>query len=220
MALLSVEPIILKARVFNRYRCKDEEVMLMSPLSLRQFCVSIFIIAAGAIGVTAQDAKPNSSRPGENVVCLTLDSNYARIADFLPRMRDSLVKSIPKRRKQVQVVAIDSSPQNSIDVARSSGCDYLLQMKVAEVSGAGAGFSTRTVGDGSPEEESGRRELEWVRIDYRLKSLKDDSVDMKDTDHVRYEDNLSGWNASAFETTVFRSVTRIAVGSLSNLPKN
>lgn len=38
-------------------------------------------------------------------------------------------------------------------------------------------------------------------------------------DHVLYAEYPSGWNSSAFESTVIRAVTRVAVASLDKLPK-
>ena len=71
----------------------------------------------------------------------------------------------------------------------------------------------------SPEEERERRELSWVRIDYQLQSLKGDGTNTHDMDIVRYLDYPTVWDASAFETTVFRTVTRVTNASLSKLPK-
>jgi hypothetical protein len=178
----------------------------------------LVLLVSGAVGVSGQAAP--QQQPKEVVVGISLDSNYARIADFLPSLRDSLVKTLPKRRKQVRTIAIDAPPQNAAAAARTQACDYLLQLSVQEIRGVGVGFSTfKPSPDISPEEERERRELDWVRVDYRLRSLKNDDLDIADIDHVRYADIPSGWNPTAFETTVFRTVTRVAVSTLNKLPK-
>lgn len=178
----------------------------------------LFCVIAISLTVSAQNSdKPQSK---ETVVGIVLDSNYQRIADFLPRLTESLVKSTPKKGKQVRLMALASAPQDAEDSARARGCDYLLRMNVSEITGAGAGASfgrqTHTM---SPEEERERRELSWVRIDYRLQSLKGDGLNIDDMDVVRYLDYPSVWDATAFETTVFRTVTRVTNSTLGKLPK-
>jgi hypothetical protein len=189
----------------------------MPNFHLRKLCLLAFVIAGASMGVGAQNP---AKQPKEFVVGISLDSNYARIADFLPMLRKSLVKDIPRRQKQVRAVAVDALPGDARSGAKTKGCDYLLQLSVLEITGAGVGFSTLTPSrDISPEEERERRELQWVRIDYRLQSLKGEGLNEEGIDHVRHAEYPSGWNSSAFETTVIRAVTRVAVASLDKLPK-
>ncbi|MGC2194708.1 MAG: hypothetical protein WA628_08530 [Terriglobales bacterium] len=190
----------------------------MSASHLRCFC--LLVLAISSIGAHAQN--PNTTRPKEFVVGISLDSNYARIADFLPMLRKSLVKDIPRRQKQVRVVAVDALPRDAASAAKTKGCDYLLQLSVLEITGAGVGVGFNTLPpsrDISPEEERSRRELQWVRIDYRLQSLEGEGLNEEGIDHVLYAEYPSGWNSSAFETTVIRAVTRVAVATLDNLPR-
>ena len=59
----------------------------------------------------------------------------------------------------------------------------------------------------------------WVRVDYKLQSLKGDGVNVSDIDIVRYLDYPTSWDAAAFETTVFRTVARVTNSTLGKLPK-
>lgn len=179
------------------------------------------VIVAACIDTTAQ----NSPQSKELLVGVILDSNYARITDFLPRLRDSVVKTLTQRKKQIRAVALDSLAEDPEEAARSKSCKYLLQMNVSESTGGRVGTSTgissptfpsRSL---SPEEERERRELAFVRIDYRLKSLKDGHFNVTDTDFVRSLDIPSTLDAMAFETTVFRTVTRVAVAAMGKLPE-
>lgn len=54
------------------------------------FCLLTFVIAIASLGAGAQNA--TAKRPKEFIVGISLDSNYARITDFLPALRDSLLK--------------------------------------------------------------------------------------------------------------------------------
>jgi hypothetical protein len=186
---------------------------------LRTYAVVLGLMLAGSAGLAAQNSAPQQRK--ELVIGVVLDSNYARIANFLPRLRNSLVKTVPHRRKDVRLVALDSSVQDAEDMVKAKSCDYLLQMNVLEITGGGIGFSTRLPSrDISPEEERERRELGWVRIDYRLKALGDADFNDADTDYVRFLDYPTSWDALAFETTVFRSVTRVAQAIIDRLPKS
>jgi hypothetical protein len=186
--------------------------------SLRLKIILVGLVLVASIGLEAQSSTTQQKK--ESVVGVVLDSNYARIANFLPRLRASLAKTIPHRRKGLRIVALDSSVHDADDAAKAKSCDYLLLMNVLEMTGAGVGYSTRLPSQGiSPEEERERRELGWVRIDYRLKSVGESEFNESDTDYVRFLDYPTAWDASAFETTVFRSVTRVALASVDKLPK-
>jgi len=183
------------------------------------FGVCFLTLAILSLGASAQNQAVKQAK--ELVVGVSLDSNYARIADFLPVLRESVVKAIPQRRKQVRAVALNVSPQDAAEAARTKGCDYLLQLSVVEVHGVAVDFNTRQFSQNiSPDEARERQELGWVRIDYHLQSLKDDDVDVQDIDHVRYAEYPSGWNNTSFQTSVIHAVTRVAVFTLhNNLPK-
>jgi hypothetical protein len=184
------------------------------------YCCGLWLLTLATVSLGASAQNQNMKQVKELVVGVTLDSNYARITDFLPVLRDAVVKAIPDRKKQIRAVALNVSPQDAAEVARTKGCDYLLQLSVVEVHGAAVDFSTRQFSQEiSPDEARERRELQWVRIDYHLQSLKDDDVDVQDIDHVRYAEYPSGWNNMSFQTTVIHAVNRVAVFTLNNLPK-
>jgi len=186
--------------------------------NLRLCLILVGLVLAASIGLEAQGS--NTQQRKESVVGIVLDSNYARIANFLPRLRSSLAKSIPHRLKEIRVVALDSSVEDADDAAKAKSCDYLLLMNVLEISGGAVGSSTRLPSPHiSPEEERERRELGWVRIDYRLKSLGESGFNESDSDYVRFLDYPTSWDASGFETTVFRSVTRVALATVDKLPR-
>lgn len=172
-------------------------------------------VAAASISISAQNRTPEQSK--EPVVGLVLDSNVARIADSLPRLRDSLIKS---HRKQIRLIGVDATQQDPEDSVRDKGCDYLLQINVNELTGPGfspsVGFPSHSM---SPEEERDRHELESVRIHYQLRSLIGNGVHASDTESVRYLDYSGTWDATAFETAVFRAVTRTANTSLKLIKK-
>jgi hypothetical protein len=190
---------------------------LKGGVSMFGFRVSAVWSAVIGLAVVAAAQTSNMQQSKEMVVGLNLDSNYVRIADFLPRLRDSLVQ---QHRKQVRLVALDGNPQDAEDLAKDKACEYLLQLDILEITGGGVAYSTdfpkRTM---SPEEERERRELGWVRVDYKLQSLKGDGVNVSDIDIVRYLDYPTSWDAAAFETTVFRTVTRVTNSTLGKLPK-
>ena len=96
-------------------------------LSLR---VSVIGTVVVTLVVAAAAQTPSTPQSKEMVVGLSLYSNYARIADFLPRLRDSLVK---QHRKQVRLVALDGNPQDAEDEAKDKACEYLLQLNVLAV---------------------------------------------------------------------------------------
>jgi len=180
----------------------------------------VFLLALLIAASTGASAQNPATQPKEFIVGITLDSNYTRIADFLPILSKSLVKDIPRRQKHVRAVVLDAAPEDAASAAKAMGCGYLLQLSVLEISGGGVGFNTGTPShDISPEEERERRELQWVRIDYRLQSLQGDGLSEDGMDHVLYTEYPSGWNNTAFETTLMRSVTRVAVATLDKLPK-
>lgn len=62
------------------------------------YCLLTFVIAIANLGAVAQNG--TAKLPKEFIVGISLDSNYARITDFLPALRDSLLKDIPRRQKQ------------------------------------------------------------------------------------------------------------------------
>ncbi|HVZ18442.1 MAG TPA: hypothetical protein VG897_15085 [Terriglobales bacterium] len=179
----------------------------------------VMLLAMTAVSASAQNAA--AKNPKKYVVGLLLTSNYARIGDFLPQLTKDLVKKLPERRKQVQIVAIDASAKDPEELAKNKGCDYLLQLNVSEVTGVGvgAGFDTPTRSFESEPEQRERRELDWVRIDYHLLSVNSDDLSVSDIDEIRYAERPSAWDAMAFESTVSRAVTRVAVASLGKLPK-
>lgn len=191
----------------------------MRSLRWWRFCLLCLAIAIASLAATAQNGQ--AQRPKEFNVCIGLDSHYARIEGFLPALAKSLLKNIPRQQKQVRVVAAGVEPGDAAAAAKAKGCDYLLQLSVLEVSGVGGAFSTGTFAapDISPAKERERHELDWVRIDYRLRSLHDNALDVDGIDRVRFLEYPSAWDANAFETTVIRAVTRVAVASLDNLPK-
>lgn len=186
-------------------------------LKLRLTFLCFFLLMCSAIGAAAQNA--STQKPKEMLVGVSLNSNYARISDLIPRLQESLAKTIPHRRKNITVIAFNYSDAG--EAAKSKRCDYLLQMNMVEITGGGVGFSTTLPArEMSPKEENERRELGWVRIDYRLEPLTDDGVAVTDMDYVRYLDYPSSWDALAFETTIFRTVSRVALSMLSKLPKS
>jgi hypothetical protein len=174
---------------------------LKGGVSMFGFRVSAVWSAVIGLAVVAAAQTSNMQQSKEMVVGLNLDSNYVRIADFLPRLRDSLVQ---QHRKQVRLVALDGNPQDAEDLAKDKACEYLLQLDILEITGGGVAYSTllqldilEITGGGvaystdlpkrtmSPEEERERRELGWVRVDYKLQSLKGDGVNVSDIDIVR-----------------------------------
>ena len=181
---------------------------------------AVVLLVVTAITASAQNATAKNS--GDHLVGLVVSSNYARIADFLPRLTERLAKTLPKKDKQVRILPIDSSVSDPEQTCRDKGCDYLLMLNVAEITGVGVGFDTRpnSFADKDNGDERERRELDWVRIEYRVLSVKNDDVDVSDTDHVRYGEKPTGWDAMAYETTVSRAVTRVAGAALSKIPKN
>jgi hypothetical protein len=194
---------------------------MLTATQAKFFALIAFGFVLCAIGVAQQVATNNTKDNGEYVVGISLDSNYAHISNFLPRLRTDLAKTLPNRRKRVRVVEIPTSQQDAKDAAKAKNCQYLLQMTISEIRGVAAGvqFGTPQPADEHRDDARERQELDWVRIDYRLSSLNDDSVDASDMDHVRYGEIPTSWDALAFETTVSRSVTRVAVASLGKLPK-
>jgi hypothetical protein len=185
----------------------------MRQLLLVSLCCMLFVC-----GVPAAVAQSGATqKPKALLLGVTLKSNYARISDLIPRLQESLAKTIPRRRKNISVIALNYS--DAEDAAKSKRCDYLLEMNVLEITGGGVGFSTRPPSrEMSPQEENERRELGWVRVDYKFTPLTDEGGGVTDMDYVRYLDYPTGWDASAFETTIFRTVSRVAVSTLSNLP--
>lgn len=186
--------------------------------TLGRLCIAITAVAVG-LGANAQT--PTVKQAKTLTVGVNLDSNYDRITEFLPMVRESVLKAIPRDRKQVKTVALKGSARDATEAARKQGCDYLLQIDVVEISGAAVDFSTRQLSqDISPDERRERQELGWVGIDYHLLSLNNDDVDVQDLDHVRYAEYPSGWNNMSFQTSVIRAVTRVALTTLhNNLPK-
>ncbi len=179
----------------------------------------LFVIAVTSPEVSAQNANPAPSK--QFTVGINVDSNWARITAFLPALRSSLLKDVPRRQKQVRTVAVDVPPASAIDTAKAKGCDYLLQLNVLEGSGPGVGASTFPLSaDMSPEDARERSELAWVWIAYRLQSLKGNGLDVKDRDYIHYGEYPIGWDAMAFESTVIRATSRVAVETLNSLPKN
>jgi hypothetical protein len=178
-------------------------------------------ITAIAVGLGANAQTQTVKQPKTLTVGVNLDSNYDRITEFLPMVRDSVLKAIPRDRKQVKTVALRGSAQDATEAARKQGCDYLLQIDVVEIRGAAVDFSTRQFSEEiGPDERRERQELAWVGINYHLLSLNNDDVDVQDLDHVRYAEYPSGWNNTAFQTSVIRAVTRVAVSAVNtNLPK-
>jgi len=186
------------------------------PNACRSLCLAIVVIAG--LGAHAQT---NAAKPQKGTtVGVSLGSNYDRITDFLPLIRDSVVKAIPQRRKQIRAIALIGPPLDAPAAARKQACDYLLQIDVVEIRGAAVDFSTRQFSqEMGPDEKRERQELAWVGINYRLQSLNNDEVDVQDIDHVRYAEYPSGWNNTAFQTSVIRAVTRVATTTLNtNLP--
>lgn len=193
----------------------------MQNLGLHCIAALALVVATTATSACAQSS--TSKRPKEAVVGIALDSNYARIADYLPSLRNSLVKTLSKPKKHVKAVPIDAGHQDAVAAAQKKGCDYLLRLSVSEMTGVGGGFSTfprgRDPEQVSPEERREREELSWVVVNYRLRSLNHDDLDISDIDHVRYADLPIGWDPSSFETTIFRTVTRVAIWTVNQLPK-
>lgn len=193
----------------------------MPSLGMRSIAALVLVVATTASSAYAQSS--TSKKPKEAVVGIVLDSNYARIAEYLPSLRDSLVKTLSKPKKHVKAVPIDAGPQDAVAAAQKKGCDYLLRLSVSEMTGVGGGFSTfpqgRDPDQVSPEERRQREELSWVVVNYRLRSLQNDDFDISDLDHVRYADLPIGWDPSSFETTIFRTVTRVAIWTVNQLPK-
>jgi hypothetical protein len=77
-------------------------------VSMLGFRVSAVWSAVIGLAFAAAAQTSNTLQSKEMVVGLSLDSNYVRIADFLPRLRDSLVK---QHRKQFRLVALDGNPR-------------------------------------------------------------------------------------------------------------
>lgn len=189
----------------------------------------IFALALVLASVTAGAQAAPAKQPKETVVGVALDSNYVRISDFLPHLRDSLVKTLSKRKDHVRAVGIDAAPQDAIAAAQQKGCQYLLQLSVREMQGVGVGigpFASSSSGpfgpssaDISPEEARQRQELSWVFVDYRLRSLGNADFEESGTDKVRYADLPIGWDPSSYETTIFHTVTRVALWTVKKLPK-
>lgn len=187
--------------------------------NLRLWLTSTCLIAIASISLFAQNTAPRQAKEKEPVLGLVLDANNSRILALLPRLKDSLVKTIPQRRKQIRLVAWDAGSGDVEDVAKSKSCEYLLEIFVLESPG-GDGDSTKLLSkDMSPEEERDRRELGSVRVEYHLRSLTEGGFNLAEADSVRPVDYPSAWDASAFETTVSRAVTRVAVASVGKLPK-
>jgi len=187
----------------------------------RAYRLSLLTLAVAAIPAAAhaQNVKAGTSAPSS--VCVSLDSNYERIQAFLPSLAKSLKKDVPRQQKQVRVIAAGVEPGDPVEAARAKSCAYLLQLSVLETTGVGGAFNSGSFARNSPPvEESERRELQFVRIDYRLRSLNSKELDVSDTDRVRYLEYPSTWDAAAFQTAVERATTRVAVASLNNLPKN
>lgn len=200
----------------------------METFRVRNFMLwltSTCLITIATISLFAQNPAPQRGKDKEPVVGIVLDSDNARILAFLPKLKDSLVKTIPQRRKQIRVVAWDAGYADVEDVAKSKSCDYLLEIFVLETRGEGAGDSANLPSkDISSEEERDRRELGSVHVEYHLRSLAEKSpgepkFQVVEPDSVRPVDCPSAWDASAFETTVSRSVTRVAIASVGKLPK-
>jgi len=182
----------------------------------------VVLLAVSFVGSTAQDSRPSDAGKNQPIMGIMLDSNYARISDFLPRLRKDLTKTLPNRHKSVHAVEIDAgSPQEAELAAKKKGCDYLLRMTVSEITGVAGGVQFDGSNSFNEHDDHARekQELMWVRMDYRLVSVKNDDVDVSGTDQVRYGEIPSAWDAMAFETTVSRAVTRVAVTSLAKLPK-
>jgi hypothetical protein len=193
--------------------------------NLRLWLTSTCLIAIATVSLFAQNSPPRSAKEKEPVLGIVLDANNARILAFLPRVKDSLVKTIPQRRKQIRLVAWDAGSGDVEDVAKSKSCDYLLEIFVLEKPGEGSGDSTKLPSqDSLPDEERDRRELGSVRVEYHLRSLAQKSTgepefNLAEAESIRPADYSTGWDASAFETTVSRTVTRVALASMSKLPK-
>lgn len=155
-----------------------------------------------------------------------LDSNYARIDEFVPRLREYLVRNVPERMKSVELVAIDSLAPDPVAEAKKANCDYLLQMTITPSNEPDVGVA---IGSESLPERNGaftgsdnfdRRILESVVFRSRLASIRNDSLDKSANDRVRLGELPTTMDGLAFETTLSRSAERVTLTSLKQLPKN
>lgn len=192
--------------------------------NLRLWLTCTCLIAIASISLFAQNTPPRPAKEKEPVLGIVVDANNARILAFVPRLKDSLVKTIPQRRKQIRLVAWDAGSGDVELVAKSKSCDYLLEIFVLERPGEGSGDSTKLPSRDLPEEERDRRELGLVRVEYHLRSLAERSTgepefNLAEADSVQPVDYPGARDSSAFETTISHAVTRVALASVSKLPK-
>jgi hypothetical protein len=186
--------------------------------NLRLSLTYICLITIATISLFAQNTAARPAKEKEPVLGIVVDANNSRILAFVPRLKDSLVKTIPQRRKQIRVVAWDAGSGDVEDVAKSKSCDYLLEIFALEKP-RGAEAAKLPSRDTSSEEERDRRELESVNVEYHLRSLNQGGFNLAEADSVRPLDYPTAWDGSAFETTVSHAVTRVAVASVGKLPK-
>ena len=205
--------------------CKQTSVRTEA-LRVRNFILwltSTCLIAIATVSVFAQNTPARLAKEKEPVLGIVLDANHARVLTFVPRIKDSLLKTLQQRRKQIRLVAWDAGDGDVELVAKSKSCDSLLEIFVLEKPGEGNGDSAK-LADSLSEEERDRRELASLRVEYHLRSLAqkptgEPEFNLAEADSIRPADYSTAWDASAYETTVSRAVTRVALASMNKLPK-
>ena len=150
---------------------------------------------------------------------ISISSGRARIQELLPKLRETIAHDLTNQARGVRVIAL-RDPAKAVAQAREKGCDYLLEVKVSQLSQVEMQLTPQRPAQPETADETMGKNIEGqIRINYKFVAVNGAPVKIQDDFPVLEQEYPLEQDPMAFETMIIRATTGAASAAMNKLEK-